>query len=208
MDEFSFREWFVSPGVTQLRGPAGIGLTTILRDLVLSWSQGSAWILSPSSQNVKPIELETLISNSVGVVRYQTLEEISQVAKEIVKTCKDNERPLVTVDDLPGFGLKDTSLVGGKAQVWTRILNTLTATKCTVVLTGVPRAVMSTKHLSLGPRVLDFRSDAIIDLDEIARNADGVIVEATATKHKRLAPGRSFGRLWIRPEHETPVCLT
>lgn len=201
----SFRTWFTRNSVNQIRGAHGTGKTTLLVDLGRHWDGAHhAWMfsLAPLSD-----QLSKTIVDGLALTVCSTLETLLENLRRL-RAQGVGAHGLILIDDVPEWRSSNTARLAASARMWDKILTEFKLMECTAILAGKPKHQTAMKqHGSFGPKALDFQADKILDLEEIARNETGVIVEAIASKNRRDIAG-PVGRLWIRPTHDPPVRTT
>jgi len=115
---------------------------------------------------------------------------------------------LLLVDDTAAFACD--APIGTASKAWSVILRHLHKHEITTVVSTQARPNLSVStaveaQSSLG---MKYSMSAIYEMQEIARSAEGVVIEVLVRKSKREMAGGVKGRLWVRPGHEVPVRTT
>ena len=190
--------------ITQIRGPVGSGKTTLLVQFLNGFgtykSSGDGKIVYITSDVVTK-----RISSPFHVGCYCT-DNLSHV-RFVLEDARPSPHDLVVIDDVGDYFYSGPE--GSAASEWNHIAEILTRSECTTVVAETHRKVATHQIAgrSLSRNVLDYITSLCFDLSLIATTIYGPVVEALVVKSK-ISTEASPLRLWIRPEHKTPVMIT
>lgn len=195
----TLRDWIPEHALTVILGSQRTGKTSIVEALAKGWDGPSFYF---TYDTVPDKDTRRWFKHGVFHCHVTSLEDLIKMVRALVDQSV-GKSSLIIIDGFTYLTSKSDGL-GASAKMWGQIVRTLCAMESTVVLTGT-----SSQNLigSQMPKIIAFYASTILELDEIARHSEGVIVEVIAKKDRRRPPG-TRGRLWIRPEHETPVRTT
>ena len=188
-------------GVTQVRGPHGVGKSTFLQALLegMRDTQPGIMVLSVVTTDAYRV------SPRLWVVKTSTIEGVARILEA------NRQAPVLLVDDAPNYASESQQL-GAGAKSWVRLIRHERERRLTTVITGMMReSITLSKGTFLG-RGADFAADVIIDLRPVARTkssagtAAGMVVEANLIKCRTVSPQKAGSLLlWLRPRHKPPM---
>jgi len=202
----TLRDWIPANEITVLQGEFGTGKTSIVEFLAKDWAGPTFYFTADS---VLERDSRRWFREGVAYCQITDTEDLMKMVRTLVDE-RVGRSSLIIIDGLDLLSSKVRDELGAAARMCHKTLQVLRGMQSTVVLTGLVRHMAPVKRMGSGtnmPESVTHSASTILELESIARNTEGVIVEVIAKKDRRRPQG-SRGRLWVRPQHQTPVRTT